>query len=178
MRSTCLHRCILWIPRWLNGHLNSFPRLVNNLVKKYLQKWYCAVSEVKAETLFVLKKNTKLVDTSLLLKGQRKELHFGWWEIFGPCFWTTCAQSIYRRAVFKIWGISSRAVAIRQRSWRRFFFAYMLPIRDLCATAFCVLLSFVFLRKIIINNAALHFMPRMNAVFALDVATALRQINR
>ena len=28
------------------------------------------------------------------------------------------------------------------------------------------------------NNAALHFMPRMNAVFALDVATALRQINR
>ena len=28
------------------------------------------------------------------------------------------------------------------------------------------------------NNAALHFMPRMNAVFALDAATALRQINR
>ena len=28
------------------------------------------------------------------------------------------------------------------------------------------------------NNAALHFMPRMNAVFALDVATALRLINR
>ena len=27
------------------------------------------------------------------------------------------------------------------------------------------------------NNAALHFMPRMNAVFALDVATALRQRN-
>ena len=35
-----------------------------------------------------------------------------------------------------------------------------------------------FLRKIIINNAALHFMPCMNAVFALDVATTLRQINR
>ena len=33
-----------------------------------------------------------------------------------------------------------------------------------------------FLRKK--NNAALHFMPCMNAVFALDVATALRQINR
>ena len=32
-----------------------------------------------------------------------------------------------------------------------------------------------FLRK---KNAALHFMPRMNIVFALDVATALRQINR
>ena len=25
---------------------------------------------------------------------------------------------------------------------------------------------------------ALHFVPRMNAVFAFDVATALRQINR
>ena len=35
-----------------------------------------------------------------------------------------------------------------------------------------------FIRKTIINNAALHIMPRMNAVFALDVATALRQINR
>ena len=31
-----------------------------------------------------------------------------------------------------------------QRSWRQFFSAYMLPIRDLCATTFCVLLSFVF----------------------------------
>ena len=57
----------------------------------------------------------------------------------------------YRRAVFKIWEISSRAAAIRQRSWRRFFCAYMLPIRDLCATAFCVLLSFVFYGKIIIS---------------------------
>ena len=47
----------------------------------------------------------------------------------------------------------------------------MLPIRDLCATAFCVLLS-GFLRKNN-NNAALHFMPRMKTVFALDVATAL-----
>ena len=28
------------------------------------------------------------------------------------------------------------------------------------------------------HNAGLHFMPRMNAVFALDVASALRQINR
>ena len=28
------------------------------------------------------------------------------------------------------------------------------------------------------ENAALHFMPCMNAVFALDVATALRKINR
>ena len=28
------------------------------------------------------------------------------------------------------------------------------------------------------ENAALHFMPRMNAVFALDVAIALRQIKR
>ena len=28
------------------------------------------------------------------------------------------------------------------------------------------------------HNAALHFMPRMNAVFALDGATDLRQINR
>ena len=36
----------------------------------------------------------------------------------------------------------------------------------------------LFFTKTIINNAALHFMPRMNAVFALDVATALRQINR
>ena len=35
----------------------------------------------------------------------------------------------YRRAVFELSGISSRAVAIRQRSWRRFFCAYMLPIR-------------------------------------------------
>ena len=53
----------------------------------------------------------------------------------------------YRRAVLKILRISSRAVAIRQRSWRRFLCAYMLPIRDLCATAFCVLLSFVFYEK-------------------------------
>ena len=51
-------------------------------------------------------------------------------------------------------GISSREIAIRQRLWRRFFCAYMLPIRDLCATAFCVLLSFVFYVNIIINNAA------------------------
>ena len=36
----------------------------------------------------------------------------------------------------------------------------------------------LYLRKKIMNNAALHFMPRMNAVFVLDVATALRQINR
>ena len=28
------------------------------------------------------------------------------------------------------------------------------------------------------NNAALHFMPRMNAVFELDIATALWHINR
>ena len=34
----------------------------------------------------------------------------------------------------------------------------------------------LFFMKKIINNAELHFMPRMNAVFALDVATALRQI--
>ena len=45
-----------------------------------------------------------------------------------------------RRAILKIRRISSRAVAIRQRSWRRFFYAYILPIRYLCATAFCVLL--------------------------------------
>ena len=50
----------------------------------------------------------------------------------------------YRRSVLKIGQISSRAGAIRQRSWRRFSCAYMLPISDLCATAFCVLLSFVF----------------------------------
>ena len=53
----------------------------------------------------------------------------------------------YRRAVFKIRGISSRAGAIRQRSRRRFFCAYMLPIPDLCAAAFCVLLSVVFYEK-------------------------------
>ena len=35
-----------------------------------------------------------------------------------------------------------------------------------------------FYEKIIINNAELHFMPRMNTVFALDVAPALWQINR
>ena len=51
----------------------------------------------------------------------------------------------------------------------------MLPIRDLCATAFGVLLSVVFYEK---KNAALHLKPRMNAVFALDVATALQQMNR
>ena len=47
----------------------------------------------------------------------------------------------------------------------------MLPILDLCAAAFCVLLS-VFFTKKIINNEALHFMPRMSAVYALEVATA------
>ena len=54
----------------------------------------------------------------------------------------------------------------------------MLPIHDLC-TAFCVLLCFVFYEKIIINNVA--FRPRRvvyAVVFALDVAAALRQINR
>ena len=56
-----------------------------------------------------------------------------------------------------MWGISSRAVAIRQRSWRRFFRAYMLPIRDLCATAFCVLLSIVFFTKNhLYNNTGLY----------------------
>ena len=66
-----------------------------------------------------------------------------------------------------IGGLSSKfdkflaVIAIRQRSWRQFFCAYMLPIRDLCATTFCVLLSFVFYGK------------KMN-----DGATALRQINR
>ena len=50
----------------------------------------------------------------------------------------------YRRAVLKIRQISSRAAAMRQRSWRRFFSAYFLPICELCATAFFILLSFVF----------------------------------
>ena len=61
----------------------------------------------------------------------------------------------YSRAVFDIWGISSRVVAIRQRSWRRFFCAYMLPICNLCVTPLCVLLSVVFfIKKIIIMR---HF---------------------
>ena len=46
----------------------------------------------------------------------------------------------------------------------------MLPIRDLCGTAFCVLLSVVFYENKNNNpanhNAALHLMPSMNAVFA------------
>ena len=42
----------------------------------------------------------------------------------------------YRRAVLKIWQMSSRAVAIRQLSRRRFFCAYMLPIRDLWQPVF------------------------------------------
>ena len=49
--------------------------------------------------------------------------------------------------------------------------------RPLCEGFLRFIVRF-FLRQIIINNAALHFMPRMNAVFTLDVATALRQINR
>ena len=49
----------------------------------------------------------------------------------------------------------------------------ILPIRDLCAFAFYCPLFFT--KK---NNAALHLILRMHAVFALDVATALRQINR
>ena len=36
----------------------------------------------------------------------------------------------------------------------------------------------LFFMKIIINNAALHFMPHMNAVFVLDVATPLLRIKR
>ena len=49
-----------------------------------------------------------------------------------------------------IGGLSSKfdkflaVIAIRQRSWRQFFCAYIWPIRDLWVTAFCVLLSFVF----------------------------------
>ena len=50
-------------------------------------------------------------------------------------------------------------------------------LRPLC-DSFLRFIARCFSRIIIINNAALHFMPRMNAVFALDVATALRQINR
>ena len=42
------------------------------------------------------------------------------------------------KSVLKIWRKSSRALPIRQRSSRQFICAYMLPIRDLCATAFCV----------------------------------------
>ena len=54
----------------------------------------------------------------------------------------------------------------------------MLPTRDLWI-AFCVLLSYVFSYEKQINNV--EFRPRRvvyAAVFALDVATALRQINR
>ena len=43
-----------------------------------------------------------------------------------------------RKSVLKIGPISSRALAIRHRSWRRFWCAYRLPIRDHCASAFCV----------------------------------------
>ena len=57
-------------------------------------------------------------------------------------------------------------IAIRQRS-----------IRDLCATLFAFVLCF--LRQKIINNAVFrHRCDVYAAVFPLDVATAIRQINR
>ena len=63
--------------------------------------------------------------------------------------------------------ISSRAVAIRQRSWRRFVCTYMLPIRDLCATAFCVLLSYVFYEKN--NNVAFRHRRDVYAARLMDL---------
>ena len=54
---------------------------------------------------------------------------------------------------------SSRAVAIRQRSCRRF-----LPIRDLCATASLRFIVLCFFTKTIINNAA--FRHRRGDVYA------------
>ena len=85
-------------------------------------------------------------------------------------------HSCTQKCIRKIWRISSRALAVRQRSLRRFLCAYMLPIRDLC-TAFCILLSLFFRHKKLTMS---HF-ARCDvyaAVFAIDVATALCQINR
>ena len=69
-------------------------------------------------------------------------------------------------AVLKIWRHSSRAVAIRQRWWRRFLCAYMLPIRDLCFLRFIVL---CFLRKKIINNVAFRHRSDVYAAWLMDL---------
>ena len=84
----------------------------------------------------------------------------------------------YRSAVLKISGISSHAFAIRQRSQRRFLCAYMLPIRDLCAAALFVLLSFVFYGKKIINNVAFRHRSDVYAARLVDLrnrSIALRE---
>ena len=70
-----------------------------------------------------------------------------------PLIYTTIGD-VSPKSVLKIRRIFSRTLSIRQRSWRRFFGAYISPIRDLCATAFCdrfLRLSFVFYDKIISN---------------------------
>ena len=60
---------------------------------------------------------------------------------------------------------------------RRFLCAYMLSIRDLCATAFCVCPLFFTTKNHKINNVAFrHILRCLLCSFRIDVATALRQI--
>ena len=71
--------------------------------------------------------------------------------------------------------VSRRAVAFRQRSWRRFLCAYMLPIRDLCATSFCVLLFFVFYEKKNKNKKNVAFRHRRDVHAARLMALIIDQ---
>ena len=87
------------------------------------------------------------------------------------------------KSVLKILPISSSrlALAIRYRSWRQFLCAYILPIRDLCATAFCICPLF-FTTK---NHKQCHRCDESVSICIIDQVrstnddpNALLQINR
>ena len=66
-----------------------------------------------------------------------------------------------------------RALRIRHRSWRRFLCAYMLPIRDLCASTFCVCPLFFTTQ----NHKYFRISPQMrflDAIFTLQLSYRCR----
>ena len=91
----------------------------------------------------------------------------------------TTIAALSPKSVLKIWRNSTRVLPIRQRSSRKFFYAYILPIRYLCATAFCICPLF-FTTK---NHKKKHNCGEYIGVIdqvrsANDDPNALLQINR
>ena len=66
-----------------------FFQLACNMVKKCLQIGYCAVSEVKMETLFLLEIQQW---SDNFPPSERSTSRTGFKDIFGPCFLMTCAS--------------------------------------------------------------------------------------
>ena len=76
------------------------------------------------------------------------------------------------KSVLKIRSISSRALSIRHRSWRQFLCAYMLPIPDLCASAFCVCPLFFY------ENKSQIMLFYLDAIFTLQFSRRYRHRRR